>query len=478
MEKELLQYNFSDNGVWSWMVLFAVLLGSLLIGNVLKKAIPPLKASLVPTSVLGGIILLIIEAIFKAISGQVMFDTALFGGQGTKSLEIITYHALGLGFVASALKTTGGRISKKRSGEIFDTGVTTVSTYLLQGILGLIITISAAAVIVGFFPASGLLLPFGFGQGSGQALNYGNIYEQLGFDGGRSFGLTIAALGFISASVGGVIHLNLMKRCGKLKKSTRKDGSLHTDEIESYNEIPMQESVDKMTIQLALIAVSYLIAYFIMAVIAKLLPGMSSLIFGFNFLIGVLSATLVKLILNLLRKKGLMRRKHTNNFLLTRVSNFFFDLMIVSGVAAIRLDILENYWGIMIILGVVGAIATYVYTRFVAKRFFHDYYEEQFLATYGMLTGTASTGIILLREVDPDFKTPASDNLVYQNFPAIVFGLPLMFLANYAPKNPVVCLIILAAFFAVMNVILFRRSIFSFFRKKHKEESIDSHEEK
>lgn len=470
MESELLQYNFSDSGVWGWMILLSVLLGSLLLGNIVKKVIPPLRASLVPTSVVAGIILLIIAAIYKAITGEVMFDSALFCGQGTKGLEIITYHALGLGFVASALKTTGGKISKKRSEEIFDSGVTTVSTYLLQGAVGLAITIIAASVITGFFAASGLLLPFGYGQGSGQALNYGNIYEQEGFDGGRSFGLTIAALGFLSASIGGVLHLNVMKRCGKLKKSNRSDGSLHTDEIESINEIPMQESVDKMTVQLALIAVSYLIAYFIMSAIAKLLPGMSSLIFGFNFLIGVLTATFIKLTMNLLRKKGIMKKKHTNNFLLTRVSNFFFDLMIVSGVAAIRLDILENYWGIMIILGACGAVITYAYTRFVAKSLFPDYYEEQFLATYGMLTGTASTGIILLREVDPDFKTPASDNLVYQNFPAIVFGLPIMFLANYAPKNPVLCFILLSLFFVVMNIILFRRKILSFFIKRKKAE--------
>ena len=44
-------------------------------------------------------------------------------------------------------------------------------------------------ILKDFFPVSGLLLPFGFGQGTGQALNYGNIYEQdYGFDGGRSFG--------------------------------------------------------------------------------------------------------------------------------------------------------------------------------------------------------------------------------------------------------------------------------------------------
>ena len=442
------------------MILFAILLGSLLAGNVLKKAIPILKASLIPTSVLGGAILLIIEAIYKAITGVVMFDTTLFGGNGTASLEVITYHALALGFIASALKTTEGKITKKRSEEIFDSGVTTVATYLLQGAIGLLITIIAAGILTGFFPAAGVLLPFGFGQGSGQALNYGNIYENdFGFDGGRSFGLTIAAFGFISAALGGVFHLILMKRCGKLKKSSMIDKPLCHDEIESKNEIPMQESMDKMTEQIAYVTLAYLLTYFVMRGIATLLPGMTSLIFGFNFLIGVLMATLIKGVMNGLRKGGLMRRKHTNNFLLTRTSNFFFDLMIVSGVAAIRLDILENYWGLMIILSVAGLVVTYAYTRLIARTLFKEYYEEQFLATYGMLTGTASTGIILLREVDPEFKTPAADNLVYQSFPAIVFGLPLMFLATYAPKNPTMCLIIFVAFFTVLNIILFRKQI-------------------
>ena len=79
---------------------------------------------------------------------------------------------------------------------------------------------------------------------------------------------------------------------------------------------------------------------------------------------------------------------------------------------------------------------------------------------YGMLTGTASTGIILLREIDGDFKTPAADNMVLQNFPAIVFGFPLMFLATLAPVKPGLTFVILVAVLGVMNVILFRSFLF------------------
>ena len=321
-----------------------------------------------------------------------------------------------------------------------------------------------AKIIDGFFPAAGVLLPFGYGQGTGQAMNYGNIYEvEYGFNGGKSFGLTVAALGFLSAAIGGVIHLNVMKKRGKLVKSTRTDGSLHTEAIESENEIPMQESVDKMTIQLALIFVAYAAAYVIMRTLGNLLPGLRSVIYGFNFLLGVITATLTKLLLKFMREHGIINHKYTNNFLMTRLSNFFFDIMVVAGVAAIRLDILEDYWGIILIMGAIGALITYKYNRLVAKVMFPDYVEEQFLVMYGMLTGTASTGIILLREIDGDFKTPASDNMVYQTLPAIVFGFPMMFLATLAPKSPMLTLVIFIAFFGIMNLILFRSKIF---RKK------------
>lgn len=459
--------NFWDSDVWSWILIFAVLTGSLLIGNTLRRKIPFLKSSLIPTSVIGGTVLLIVAAIYKVITGEVMFDSAAFGGNGTNALEIITYHALALGFIASSLKTSDKTVDKKRLNEIFNTGVTTVSTYLLQGILGMAITIVAVLTFLpGFFKAAGLLLPFGYGQGTGQALNYGIIYENHGFAGGSAFGLTIAALGFISAALGGVIHLNIRKANGKLKKSNRTDGSDYHEAVEAPDEIPMQESVDKLTIQISFIIIAYVIAYVIMNILGNILPGMKATIYGFNFLLGVIGATIVKGVVGLLRKSGLMHRKYINNFLLTRTSNFFFDLMVVAGVAAIRLDELKSYWGIVLILGVVGLLSTYLYLRFVCKKLFPDYEEEQFLMMYGMLTGTASTGTILLREIDGEFKTPAADNMVYQNFPAIVFGFPLMLLANLAPKKPELTLIILVAFFIVMNVILFRSFIFKKKAKK------------
>ena len=456
-------FNFWDYEVWGTINLLAVLLGSLLIANSLKKVIPALKKSLIPSSVLGGLLLLIVAVIYEAVTGNNLFSTSFFGGNGQGVLEILTYHGLALGFIAATLKPSEAKFGKERSREIFDTGVTTVSAYLMQGVLGLSITLVAALLSDKIFPAAGVILPFGYGQGTGQALNYGTIYEQSnGFTGGRSFGLTIAALGFLSASIGGVIHLHILKKKGLDYRFDHEEqtDALSLSDIQGADEIPMNGSIDKLTMQLVLIGLSYLMAYGMMAGLGNLVGSLKSVLFGFNFLLGVVAAVIIKAVNKLLMKKNIVRRQHINSFLMTRLSGFFFDIMIVAGVAAIRISMLKDYWLVIVILGLVGAFSTYYYSHFVAKKLFPGYVEEQFMVTYGMLTGTASTGIILLRELDPDFKTPASENLVYQNFPAMVFGFPLMLLAAIAPTKPVLVLIIMAVFFIVMNVILFRKAIF------------------
>lgn len=456
---------FWGSEVWGLCSLMAILLIALLVANAMKRSIRFFKRSLIPTSVLAGILLLIFAGIWDAAFSKPFFETNMFGGRGYAMLEIITYHALALGFIASTLKGGKGRITKRRTAEIFNTGVTTVSTYLLQGIFGLGITLIASYALSDFFAAAGVLLPFGYGQGTGQAMNYGNIYElEHGFAGGKSFGLTVAALGFLSASLGGVVHLNFLRHKKRITDYDE-DGAHQAECVEEQNEIPMQGSIDKLTVQVALVSVSYLLAYLLMFILGELLPGMKATVYGFNFLLGVLSAVLVKALLSLFKRAGWMKKEHRNNFLLTRVSNVCFDMMVVAGIAAIRFGLLEDYWGIIAILAVTGLVITYIYNRIVAKVLFPRYSEQQFLMMYGMLTGTASTGTILLREIDGEFRSPAADNMVYQNFPAIVFGFPMMFLATFAPGNEVLTLIIFVLFFAVMNVILFRTKIF---KKKKK----------
>ena len=176
--------SFSDLTVWPVILLLGVVLGGLLVGNMLKRAIPFLRKSLIPVSVIGGLFLLLISTLCKVFTGKYFFNYFLFanGGAltGIEVLEILTYHCLALGFIAMTLRKTGSDNKKKEKGRIRDvvnSGIVTVNTYLLQGIIGVSVTVIASFFLPKILKAAGLLLSFGFGQGTGQALNYGSIYE-------------------------------------------------------------------------------------------------------------------------------------------------------------------------------------------------------------------------------------------------------------------------------------------------------------
>lgn len=459
--------SFSDVGVWSYTLLIAMVLGSLLVANMVKRLVKPLRKSLIPVSVLAGILLLIASTLCKAISGEYLFNMPVFcsgsSRTGIESLEVLTYHCLAVGFIAMTLRKSKDKGGKGRTRDVFNTGLLTVNTYLMQSVLGLVITCIAAIALPALLRASGILLAFGYGQGTGQALNYGSIYEGYGFIGGKSFGLTVAALGFLSASFGGVIYLNSKRRKGTLKIRTQKS-ALNKDVVEDEGEIPMVESIDKFSIQIALVGISYLLCFLVMKILGNLVgEGLKSTIYGFNFLFGALMGVVVKAVISFLMKKNIIHRDYINNFLLNRIGGFAFDIMIVAGIGAIQLDLIQNYWFVLLLMGIVGAVSTYFYVHAVSYKLFPDYADEEFMVMFGTLTGTASTGVILLREIDPEFETPASENLVYQNFPAIVFGFPLMLIASFAPKsntNTYIALGILVFAFIVLNILLFRRQLF------------------
>lgn len=460
--------NFWDVNVWSFILTLSALLLAMILANTLRNVITPLKRLMIPSSVLGGFILLVVLWAIRKIFGTELIT------RGT--LEMLTYHGLGLGFAAMALRNMDKKQDKRSKTGAFDCGIAVVNGYLLQGIVGLAVTLILFK-IMGSFYAAGTLLPMGYGQGPGQAYNWGHTYEvQYGFTNGTSFGLTVAAMGFVSASVGGVIFLNHLRRKGIIHGELGEDvtDQLTVADYESEGEIPLSESMDKFTIQMALVFSSYLVAYLIMrgvncivetGVLGGLGSTVQSLIWGFQFLFSTLSAILIKSILRGLKKKGVIKREYTNNFMQNRIAGFMFDIMVVASIAAIDLSAFTEpgFFVPLTIICVLGAVVTYVYHRIVCKRVFPLYEYEAFASIYGTQTGTASTGAILLREVDPQFKTQAADNLVYHQLWAIVFGFPFLLLMGVAPKSPtgsVITFLACIGLFIAFNLILFRKDIF------------------
>ena len=465
-------FQFWDGEIWSFIVTVALLFGAMLLANLLRRQIRFLRRSLIPSAVLGGFLILLMDSLYKRIFGHSMFSLS--------TLEALTYHGLGLGFVALAWRHLDGVKGKEARRDVFNTSTVTVGGYLIQALVGLLITL-VLSYLLGSFAAGGLLLPMGYGQGPGQAFNWGNNYQNLyGFTNGSSFGLTVAAMGFVSACVGGVFYLNKMRLAGDHRaqlENAEEIEDLSAEHITGNGEIPLSESMDKLTVQFGYVFLTYLAAYGSMWLLYHFLlePAggfcmntINPLLWGFNFLVGTAWAILFKSIGNKLRAKGVINRVYTNNFMLNRISGLMFDIMVVASIAAIDLSAFRHreFWLPLLLICIAGALITYCYVRWICKRLFPNYSDEMFLAMYGMLTGTASTGIILLREIDPLYRTPTSHNLIYQNLWSIVLGAPMLLLMGVAARSRTmtwVCFGICTALFAFILVLQFRDALF---RKK------------
>ena len=133
--------------------------------------------------------------------------------------------------------------------------------------------------------------------------------------------------------------------------------------------------------------------------------------------------------------------------------------MIVAGIASINLEDLSGLWIPFLMLAAAGAVVTWLHLKFVCRKVYPDYYYEGLISMYGMLTGTISSGVLLLREVDPGLSTPAANNLVIGSSFGIILGAPILILVGLAPKSDLLCwvtLLIAAIYFAALLVLITR----------------------
>ena len=439
------------SNVWLLVVQIGLLLIALLFGNLLRRIIPFLRKAYIPSALIGGLLLLLLNLLFKAVG----VDLPGVDGGGiihARIMQIITYHALAIGFIAMTLKIANkdNKASFKNS---VQNGAITGGTYMLQAVLGILVSLMFFWIGKNMFYDAGVLLPLGFGQGPGNALAWDNNFTELtkewteySFNGQGSVGLTIASTGFIVASLGSIAYINFFKHKGQIKSREASEVVRNVEDFEISGEIEDSESVDKMSIQIALVFLAYALAFAIMIGFAKLSSFTNSIAWGFNFIWGVITANLVKLVYKFLRKKNVVKKKYINNYQMDRISGFAFDMMIIAGVAAIDIDIVAQYIWLIVIVCVLGTVATFIYVRMMSKLCFKGFEHEAFLTNYGTLTGTASNGMIFLREVDPNYETPMSNIFIVSQLPAMIFVAPLLLLLNLSAKSTTGCYIALGIF--------------------------------
>jgi glutamate:Na+ symporter, ESS family len=345
----------------------------------------------------------------------------------TNVLENIVYHALAIGFLALALK----RVPEKPKRTFWTTGMLITSTYAIQAFIGITL------VFLFFqdrFIGSGMLVALGFGQGPGLAMSIGSGWSPYLDNYGTVLGASYAFLGFVFGGTVGVYLINrISKRRGQIKPTYQDETSQKASvDIDMVKEISI---LDGFTQQFVIIGSIYLIVYVTLLLIHQALMPLGNIgntIFGlfrgFNFIIAILYGLLYKSVLSKLESRGKNVRFMTNNYMLSNIASFAFNIMITGSVLAITLAFLETFGVQLIVTSIFAGVITLVYLIVMSKRIYDKHHEEYTVGLFGMLTGVASTGLALLKGIDPNLETPVAEEMVLGSGTAILMALPLFVL--------------------------------------------------
>ena len=400
---------------WTIIIYFLLISFLLFIGKLLKTKLPFLNRIVIPTALLGGIIGLLFSS--EIIPGSYNIDV--------KQMTAIVYHALAIGFIALALKDSQHQNKRK----LWSTGMVITSTYALQGFIGILL------VLIFFsnrFIGSGILLALGFGQGPGLATSFGGMWNNSLEGFGVALGASYAFLGYLWGGIVGVLAINLIARKRGIVKPKRyyeQSVEKATIEVDTVREVNL---IDGLTVQLVIIFIIYGLVWLTLFLMQKVLAPLGSiggtifgLLEGFNFIIGIGYALLYKFILRKINNKGFKTGFLTNNYLLSNISSTAFNIMITGAVLSITLDFLVDYGILLAVVSTAGGLLTVLFLFLITKIVYKKHTSEYFVGLYGMLTGTASTGIALLKGLDPQLETPVAEELVLGSGTAIMMALPL-----------------------------------------------------
>ena len=142
--------------VWNFMCQLGLIFIFLLIGNLICKAIPFMRKAFIPSAIMGGALLLGVGYLTDFIVSKC--GVSNFHLIDKSIMQVITYHGLGIGFVAMTLKVNKTKI-KAQGMKVLENGAMTGATYMLQAVLGIIATLVIFACGGKIWKGSGIILP-------------------------------------------------------------------------------------------------------------------------------------------------------------------------------------------------------------------------------------------------------------------------------------------------------------------------------
>jgi glutamate:Na+ symporter, ESS family len=406
------------------LLLFGSLSIMLIIGVLLRANVPFLQRFLFPSCLIGGVI------------GLLIINLGLLDLEAT-DLETFAYHFFNISFISVGLTSGKSKASPERKtnplkGPLWMALVEGV-TLPLQAVTGGLLIIIFGWFGMELFPTFGFLAPLGFTEGPGQALSIGKVWEGAGFAHAATIGLTFSAIGFFFAFFVGVplVNWGIRKGYGSLAPKTISKDLLigivpKGSQKVSAGKLSMHSgNIDALAFQAAMVGVVYVLTYGFVMLLGKILPAdAAKILWGFFFFFGMGIALVIRwgmgrIGIDFLIDAGVQHR----------ITGWAVDYLIVTTVMAIQLVVIWQYIIPISIISLVSGVLTTAVVIYLGGRI-EDYNLERTVAIYGTCTGTVSSGLLLLRIVDPEFETPVAVEIGVMNVIVVPIIVGCLLLVN------------------------------------------------
>jgi len=442
------------------MLVFGSLSILLLLGLLIRTKIKFFQNYFVPACIIAGIIGLIFRELGVLI-GLIP--------DGVLILETAVYHIFNITFISLGLTSRDKKYKKSSLKNITNMGLLIGSVAALQFVIGGILVLIFNFFGYKLFPTFGFLVAMGFEEGPGQALSIGKTWEGFGFANASSIGLSFATLGFIFAIFIGVPLVSWAIRTGKITISKNEISESFKKGIFSNNEdreiagshTTHPATLDSLSFHVAIIGFVYILTFGFLSILEMISPSdIAEMYWGFFFIWGLLIAYIVRIVIEKIGIGYLLDRE-----LQGRITGWGVDFLVVAAITAISIKVVIEYAAPIFTIAIIVGVVTLLWIYYFGQKLWNKYKFERTAGLYGMETGTVATGLMLIRIIDPEFKTPAATDLALSSF----IALPLIFIMINLMNAPILfgwSLGLTVLIFVIFLVLL--TSIFVIFLKMRK----------
>lgn len=380
-----------------------ILFGALLIGGVvIRELVPPLQKALLPASLIGGFLGLILG---PQVLGLIEIPTAF--------VDIASFGMR----IMMACVPIGVTVNAKRIYYHLDFTFANMTVYGFQMIFGILL----GGLFFKFWPG----LPEGWGV-LGVAAFFGShgsipvvsdIIDPSNAAGVLSIGMVLATIGVLIAIIPGMVITNYGARKGYTtftKDITEQPkyffrGTLPDDKRTSLGNTTVNPTnVTGLALQLGIIALAInfgtILFKQVLIPVIPLLGKVSPMLYG---LIG-------GYILWPIMKKVKLQ-KYVDKPTINSISNFTLEMIILGACATIRLDIVSKLFVPLILFSLILCTVSAIFIFGWLKMIGHPQWFEKAIMVYGMTSGSNPQGLSLIRAIDPDNKSSIYEALGVYN---------------------------------------------------------------